>query len=211
MINADLYTNHIDFLKYLPHLDCEECGVSTCEEFALKLKLREISFELCPHLISTRKEAFRLVFEALDSLPQIPASQMPTPGITGIYEVGSPGHQSPVLVSGNSEYTQQVILTVLSLCSYNCLMVFADSEGSTVDMAMIFGTFTAAKIRKIISEHIMEGATRRPLILPGLAAPLKEEAERLMGRRILMGPICAVELPLFLDQAYPSAHADSPR
>ena len=208
MVQADLYIDQIDFLKYLPHLDCEECGVGTCQEFALKLKLRELSFELCPHLTSSRKEAFRLVFEALDSLPQIPASQMPTPGITGVYEIGSPGHQSPVLVSGDSEYTQQVILAVLFLYPHDCWMVFADSEGSTVDMAMIFGTFTAAKIKRIVSEHITGRVTHRSLILPGLAAPLKEEAERLTGWRMLMGPICAVELPLFLDQAYPSAHTD---
>ena len=208
MVQADLYTDQIDFLRYLPHLDCKECGVDTCREFALRLKLKELSFELCPYLTSSKKEAFGLVFEALASPPQIPVAQMPVSGITGVYEIGSPGHRSPVLISGSSEYTQEVISAVLSLYPYDCLMVFVDSEGSTVDMAMIFGTFTAAKIKRIVSEHITERVTHRSLILPGLAAPLKEEAERLTGWRMLVGPICAVELPLFLDQAYPSAHTD---
>jgi CO dehydrogenase/acetyl-CoA synthase gamma subunit (corrinoid Fe-S protein) len=208
MVQADLYTDQIDFLRYLPHLDCKKCGVDTCREFALKLKLRELSFELCPYLTSSKKEAFGLVFEALASPPQIPAAQMPVSGITGVYEINNPGHRSPVLISGSSEYTQEVISAVLSLYPYDCLMVFVDSEGSTVDMAMIFGTFTPSRMEKVITEHVAPKVTHHSLILPGLAASIKGEVERLTGWRAAVGPICALELPLFLEQAYPSAHTD---
>jgi CO dehydrogenase/acetyl-CoA synthase gamma subunit (corrinoid Fe-S protein) len=76
-----------------------------------------------------------------------------------------------------------------------------DCRGDTVDMSMIYRSFTPQRLDQGLTAHrLAERVRRHRLILPGVLAPLKEELARYTGWEMAVGPICAAELPLFLGE-----------
>lgn len=127
----------------------------------------------------------------------------PRPGFSGLIELNNPGPDSLVLVSGNNEYTEEVLMTVLGTTICPFFVLFVNTEGNTVDMAMIYQTLTAERIHRGIGEADLEKKmTARELVIPGLAASLKSDIERLTGWSARVGPVCAAELPLFLSEIW---------
>jgi len=127
----------------------------------------------------------------------------PRPSFSGLVELNSPDTGSLVLVSGNNEYTEQVLMTVLGTTVCPFFVLFVNTEGDTVDMAMIFQTLTAEKIREELKETGLENRMKAgQLVIPGLAASLKNDIEKLTGWRVRVGPVCAAELPLFLSEIW---------
>jgi CO dehydrogenase/acetyl-CoA synthase gamma subunit (corrinoid Fe-S protein) len=103
------------------------------------------------------------------------------------------------LISGNHVHTQDVLLSILSTTSSPFAMLFSDTKGHTVDMAVIFETLTAKQIRKDVrTSDLQDSISNRKVVIPGLAAALDEELKKLTNWDIIVGPICAAELPLFL-------------
>jgi CO dehydrogenase/acetyl-CoA synthase gamma subunit (corrinoid Fe-S protein) len=133
----------------------------------------------------------------------VPLLTHPRPGFTGLVDLNEPGPASLVLVSGNNEYTEQVLMTVLGTTICPFFVLFVDTDGNTVDMSMVYRTLTAGRILKALKgASIEEKVTGREIIIPGLAAPLKHDIERLTGWGVRVGPECAAELPLFLSEIW---------
>lgn len=203
MASADLYLETIDFLRYLKRTDCGECGIESCKEFvnALIKKLKKPSD--CPFLKKNEVYAFEIALKSKDLLPEVPLLTHPRPSLVGLVEVNNPHPDSVVLISGNNEYTEQFLMTILGTTTCAFFVIFADADGNTVDMAMVYRTLTAEKIHKALIESGIEEKTRkRDMIIPGFASPLKEETEYLTGWQVQVGPICAAELPLFLSEIW---------
>ncbi|MFH1722316.1 MAG: acetyl-CoA decarbonylase/synthase complex subunit gamma [Candidatus Altiarchaeota archaeon] len=53
------YGTPLEVYEFLPHLDCGDCGLSSCIRFAVKLSDREKSLESCPHLEKKQAEGLR--------------------------------------------------------------------------------------------------------------------------------------------------------
>jgi acetyl-CoA decarbonylase/synthase complex subunit gamma len=133
----------------------------------------------------------------------VPLLLHPRPGFCGLIELNNPGPASPVVLSGNNEYTEQVLMTVLGTTVCPFFVLFVNTEGNTVDMAMIYQTLTAERVYTALKETgLGEKAEVREFLIPGLAASLKADIERLTGWRVRVGPVCAAELPLFLSESW---------
>jgi acetyl-CoA decarbonylase/synthase complex subunit gamma len=66
-------------------------------------------------------------------------------------------------------------------------------------MGVIFETLTAKQIRKDVqASGVLERISHKDLIIPGLAAAVGYELRQSTDWNIIVGPICAAELPLFL-------------
>jgi CO dehydrogenase/acetyl-CoA synthase gamma subunit (corrinoid Fe-S protein) len=92
-----------------------------------------------------------------------------------------------------------VFLTVLGTTTASFFVLFIDTDGNTVDMSMIYHTFNAERVSKAFQEtRIEDKVSRKEVIIPGLAAPVKRDIETLTGWHVRVGPVCAAELPLFL-------------
>jgi CO dehydrogenase/acetyl-CoA synthase gamma subunit (corrinoid Fe-S protein) len=118
-------------------------------------------------------------------------------------ELNDPSPDSLVLISGNNEYTEQVLMAVLGTTVCPFFVLFADTDGNTVDMAMIYQTLTAERIRdSLIQSGLGEKSTGKVLVIPGLAVSLKADIEALTGWTVSVGPVCAAELPLFLSEIW---------
>jgi CO dehydrogenase/acetyl-CoA synthase gamma subunit (corrinoid Fe-S protein) len=199
MLLADTYLDRIDFLRYLPQTDCAECGAKTCQEFVQDLKQGRKKPGECPHLSENLYYPFRVALNADNLLPRFPCVTAPRPGPTGLVEINTPDDDSPILISGNNIHTQDVITSILGTTRSPFFLVFADTKGDTVDMAVIYKTLTAEQIRKDVqASRVLDGTRRQEIIIPGLAGTVGDKLKQSTGWNVIVGPICVGELPLFL-------------
>lgn len=198
MLLADNYLDRIDFLGYLPQTDCAECGATTCQEFVEDLKQGRKIPEDCPHLSESLCYPFQVALDADNLLPKFPCLTVPRPGPTGLVEINTPGEDTSILVSGNNIHTQDVITSILGTTKSPFLLLFADTKGDTVDMAVIYKSLTVEVINKeVLKSGVLERAPHQEIIIPGLASAMCDELRQSTGWKITVGPICAGELPLF--------------
>ncbi len=211
MLLADAYVDRIDFLKYLPLTDCAACGVETCGEFLECLKREEKSPGDCPRIPESLYPGFDLALEADKMLPKFSCVTDPRPGPIGVVEINCPDVDSPILVSGNHVHTQNVITAVLGTTRSPFYLLFSDTKGSTVDMAVIYETLTAEQIREALETSGISGEVfGHPIIMPGLAEAVSAQLHEATGWHVITGPVCAAELPLFLaDRWLPAIQSPS--
>ncbi len=203
MASADLYLDTINFLKYLNKVGCTQCGFDSCEEFIDALRKGNKRPSDCSSISTNEAYAFDAVQNIKELWPEVPLLVHPRPSHIGLFELNSPHAESLVLISGNNEYTEQVLLTVLGTTKGPFFVLFVDTDGNTVDMSMIYHTLTAERVHNTFQEaRIEEKVSRKEVIIPGLAASLKKDIEKLTGWRVRVGPVCAAELPLFLSEIW---------
>jgi CO dehydrogenase/acetyl-CoA synthase gamma subunit (corrinoid Fe-S protein) len=203
MASAELYFETVNFLGYLKRTDCAQCGIESCEEFVDALSKGIRQPQDCPFLSKNEAYAFGVALKAKDLWPEVPLLTHSRPSLIGLVEINSPDSGSSVLISGNNDYTEQVLLTTLGTTISPFFVIFVDTDGNTVDMAMIYHTLTAERIYKALKETgIQEKAKKREMIIPGFASSLREDIEKLTGWQVTVGPICAAELPLFLSEIW---------
>jgi CO dehydrogenase/acetyl-CoA synthase gamma subunit (corrinoid Fe-S protein) len=201
--NADLYINKIDFNRYLDQNDCVQCGFPSCDSFIDAIKRGEKLPQECSFIGRNKAYAFEAVKKIEESWPEVPLLTHPRSAFTGLVELNQPDERSLTLISGNNEYTEQVLLTVLGTTICPFFLLFVDTDGNTVDMSMIYKTLTAEGIHNALKKAGLEHkVTAKDIILPGLASSLKYEVEALSGWNVRVGPVCAAELPLFLSDIW---------
>ena len=203
MLSADLYLEKIDFQRYLNQAVCEDCGFSSCDAFIGAVNAGTRNPGDCSFIHGNQAYALEAINAIKKSWPAVPLLVHPRPGFSGLLELNNPDAGSLVLVSGNNEYTEEVLMTVLGTTICPFYVLFADTGGNTVDMAMIYETLTAERIRRGFEEAGLQKKVRNgAVIIPGLASPLKSDIEKLTGFTVTVGPVCAAELPLFLSEIW---------
>ncbi len=136
---------------------------------------------------------FELVEKAEKILPKIPIPELPVPSTVGVIDIGNSSN-SLYLVTGNSIYTHMLLGAILDFAKISAKIISIDTEGYTVDMAVLLEKFNGYKIEEVIAKHKIKP---EKIIIPGFASKIKEEIEEL-GLDVIVGPECAVELPLFI-------------
>jgi CO dehydrogenase/acetyl-CoA synthase gamma subunit (corrinoid Fe-S protein) len=202
MLRADLYEKTIEIESYLSPNDCRACGFFSREEFLEKLR----SGRLKPTHCKMAKMRFLSLFWAVkpnEILPEVEVLQLPAPGPTGLFPINHPGKDSPILVSGNSTITGEVLTAVLSTTLSPFWYLVVDTNGHTVDMAIVYKVMTAERVMEgIRGEGIDQIAPASTLFLPGFAAPIRDNLAEISSRSVHIGPVCAAELPLFFGEKY---------
>jgi hypothetical protein len=192
-LHADLYLDRIDFCRHADMEICRICQVDSLEELLDRLRSGQITGGRCPHWPRERVAAFRLALGAGQSLPVIPSLDIPRPIEPGVHDLNGATAEVPALITGNSEFTQEVLLAVLSTTTAPMRLVAVDTGGHTLDMSLVFETFTPAAI----SHALRGGNFAGRIILPGLAEELAAPVSEILHRPVEVGPVCAAELPLF--------------
>ncbi len=199
MKSADLYFDEINFLKYFNNTDCVQCGFSSCDKFIEAILAGIKNPDECPFISTNKAHAIKVVQNIREIWPEVPLLVHPRPGLKGLIELNNPKKDSLIIITGNNDYTEQVVLSVLGTTNCPFYVVFVDTDGNTVDMAMIYQTLTAERILRAVEETgIEKKVDRKEIIIPGLAASLKEGIEELSCWKVIIGPKCVAELPLFL-------------
>ena len=101
-------------------------------------------------------------------LPPVQSLELPRPVPPELFDINEPGPESPVLVSGNSEFTLAVMTGILATTVSPFYLLLADCRGDTVDMSMIFRSFTPQRLDQSLGANGLAGrVTHRRLITPG--------------------------------------------
>jgi hypothetical protein len=117
----------------------------------------------------------------------------------GLYALGNPDAESPVLVSANYKMSFDRLREALP--GKHAWILVLDTKGINVWCAAGKGTFgTAELVSRIQSSNLTEVVSHRKLILPQLAAPgvAAHIVKKLSGFTVIYGPIEARDLPVFL-------------
>jgi CO dehydrogenase/acetyl-CoA synthase gamma subunit (corrinoid Fe-S protein) len=203
MLKANLYVDRIDIAPYLTPEECLGLGGPDCAKVAARLLEGNLQPEDCVALSPARRQALSLAVRALEILPVVRSLELPQPVPPDLFEINEPGPEAPLLVTGNSEFTLAVVTGLLALTISPFYLLLVDTRGDTVDMSMVYRSFTAQRLDQGLTTHrLASRLRRRELIIPGVVAPLKEELAAYTGWDIRVGPICVAELPLFLGEAY---------
>ena len=203
MASANLYLEEINFSKYLNQTDCTQCGITSCEEFINAIRKGTKRPQDCFFINRNKAYALEATKRIEELWPEVPLITHPRPSFIGLVELNKPNTESIVLISGNNEYTEQILMTVLGTTICPFFVVFVDTDGNTVDMSMIYQTLTAERIHAALRDSEIEKKIgTKKLIIPGLASSLKGEIELLTGWHVRVGPVCAAEIPLFLSEIW---------
>jgi len=117
----------------------------------------------------------------------------------GLYALGKPDGDSPVLVSANYKLTFDSLRG--NLAGLNCWLLILDTKGVNVWCAAGKKTFgTDELIHRIEAARLSEIVTHRKLILPQLGAPgvSAHTVTRRTGFAVVYGPVRASDINMFI-------------
>ncbi len=117
----------------------------------------------------------------------------------GLYALGNPSPESPVLVTAN--YTLSFDALRSSLAGIDAYILVLDTKGINVWCAAGKGTFgTDEVVLRVYQTQLQHVVTHRRLILPQLGAPgvAAHEVKKRTGFRVEYGPVRAADLPEYL-------------
>jgi hypothetical protein len=117
----------------------------------------------------------------------------------GLYRIGNPDENSPVLVTAN--YKMSVDLLRKELAGANAWILVLNTYGINVWCAAGKGTFgTDELVKQIENAGLNSVVAHREIILPQLGAPgvAAHEVRKRTGFSVVYGPVYARDLPAFL-------------
>ncbi|UCH42925.1 MAG: acetyl-CoA decarbonylase/synthase complex subunit gamma [Dehalococcoidales bacterium] len=126
--------------------------------------------------------------------------QRPLATTQGIYEIGNPDENSPVLVTTNFSLTYFIVSGEIESSKVPSYLLVMDTEGLSVMTAWAAGKFVADLIGPFVKKSGIEDKVKhRKLVIPGYAAAesggLEEE---LPGWEIMIGPRDGSLIPAYL-------------
>ena len=127
--------------------------------------------------------------------PQKPIQVSP-----GVYEIGEPGPDSPLLVTTNFSLSYFSVAGELDGSGVPSWLLITDSEGMSVLTAWAAGNFDAETVAKAAkSFDVASKLDHRKIIIPGYVAVISGELEEEMPDwKIMVGPREAVDIPGYL-------------
>jgi acetyl-CoA decarbonylase/synthase, CODH/ACS complex subunit gamma len=127
--------------------------------------------------------------------PQKPIQVSP-----GLYEIGDPRPDSPLLVTTNFSLTYFSVAGEVEGSGRPAWLLVADSEGMSVLTAWAAGKFDAESIAKAVkAAGVPDKLGHRTIVIPGMVAGISGELEEeLPGWQVLVGPREAIGIPSYL-------------
>ena len=117
----------------------------------------------------------------------------------GLYAIGRPTAESPVLVSANFKLSFDHLRTAVR--GLDAWILVLDTHGINVWCAAGKGLFgTDEVVRQVEAARLASRVSHRKLVLPQLGAPgvAAHEVKARTGFRVVYGPVRAADLPAFL-------------
>jgi acetyl-CoA decarbonylase/synthase complex subunit gamma len=147
----------------------------------------------------TSEVLFPLLLERLNIFTD---PQRPMVVTEGIYEIGNPDENSPILVTTNFALTYFIVSGEIEGSKVPSWLLVKDSEGLSVLTAWAAGKFAGDDVGMFVKKcGIMDRVKRQELIIPGYVAAIAGEIEEeLPGWKITVGPREAAHIPAFLRQ-----------
>jgi len=122
----------------------------------------------------------------------------------GVYEIGTPNEESPVLVTTNFSLTYFVVSGEIENSRMPSYLLVKDTEGLSVLTAWAADKFVAETIAPFVKKSGIEGKIKhRKIIIPGYVARIAGELEDELGDwEVLVGPREASSIPAYLREVW---------
>lgn len=145
----------------------------------------------------TTEVIFPLLLERLNIFTD---PQRPMTVTEGIFEIGNPDENSPILVTTNFALTYFIVSGEIEASKVGAYLLIKDSEGLSVLTAWAAGKFGGDDVGMFVKKSgIMDKVKHTELIIPGYAAAIAGDVEEeLPGWTITVGPREAAHLAGFL-------------
>ncbi|MFC1899506.1 acetyl-CoA decarbonylase/synthase complex subunit gamma [Chloroflexota bacterium] len=131
--------------------------------------------------------------------------QRPLATTQGIYEIGGPDENSPVLITSNFSLTYFIVSGEIETSRVPSYLLVQDTEGLSVMTAWAAGKFVADVIAPFVNKSgISDKISHRNLIIPGYAAAESGSLEEeLPDWTIQVGPREGAHIPAYLKEWTP--------
>jgi acetyl-CoA decarbonylase/synthase complex subunit gamma len=145
----------------------------------------------------TGESIFPLLLERLNIFTD---PQRPMTVTEGIYEIGEPDENAPVMVTTNFALTYFIVSGEIEGSKVSSYLLIKDTEGLSVLTAWSAGKFAGDDVGMFVKKcGIMDKVKHTELIIPGYAAAIAGDVEEeLPGWTITVGPREASHIPAFL-------------
>ena len=161
--------------------------------------------------IGTMKYASLIIFGNLDPARLYPLTTLRTNIYTdpqaliqvnpGLYDIGKPNRNSPVIVTANFSLTYFTVASDIEASKVPARLLVVDTEGLSVMTAFAADKLTPEKIAQALEEYkVAEKVDHRKLIIPGMIAMLKMKLEDLTGWEVIVGVKDSSALPKYLKE-----------
>ena len=126
--------------------------------------------------------------------------QRPLATTEGIYEIGGPDENSPVLITSNFSLTYFIVSGEIEASKVPTYLLIKDTEGLSVMTSWAAGKFVADTIAPFVKKcGIADKVKHHKLVIPGYAtAESGGLEEELPGWQILVGPREGANIPAYL-------------
>jgi acetyl-CoA decarbonylase/synthase, CODH/ACS complex subunit gamma len=162
-------------------------------------------------VIGTLKYASLIIFSDLDAARLYPLTTLRTNIFTdpqaliqvnpGLYDIGKPNRNSPVIVTSNFSLTYFTVASDIEASKVPARLLVVDTEGLSVMTAFAADKFTPEKIAQALEESkVAEKVDHKKLIIPGMIAMLKMKLEELTGWEVIVGVKDSSALPKYLKE-----------
>jgi len=143
------------------------------------------------------ESVFPLLLERLNIFTD---PQRPMTVTEGIYEIGDPDENSPVMVTTNFALTYFIVSGEIEGSKVPAYLLIKDAEGLSVLTAWAAGKFSGDDVGMFVKKcGIMDKVKHTELIIPGYSAAIAGDVEEeLPGWTITVGPREAAHIPAFL-------------
>ena len=143
------------------------------------------------------ESVFPLLLERLNIFTD---PQRPMTVTEGIYEIGTPDENSPVLVTTNFSLTYFIVSGEIEGSRVPSWLLIMDTEGLSVMTAWAAGKFSGDVVGMFVKKcGIADKIAHKKIVIPGYAAAISGEMEEELGDwEIMIGPRDASLLPKFL-------------
>jgi acetyl-CoA decarbonylase/synthase complex subunit gamma len=129
--------------------------------------------------------------------------QKPIQITPGLYRVGNPGKDAPVLLTVNFSLTYFTLQGYLEASRIPSFMLIVETEGLSVLTAVAAGKLSETLVHESLKKYNVEQeVAHRMLIIPGYAAPLSGRIEEETGWKVLVGPRDAADIAEFLEKEW---------
>ncbi|HVO83291.1 MAG TPA: acetyl-CoA decarbonylase/synthase complex subunit gamma [Syntrophobacteria bacterium] len=156
-------------------------------------------------IVMSDLEAYSLFPLLLQRLNIYTDPQRPMTAAPGIYPIGNPNENSPVLVTCNFSLTYFIVSGEIEGSRVPSWLCVTDTEGLSVMTAWAAGKFSGESVGAFIRKcGIGDKVKHKNLVIPGYAAGISGELEEeLPGWKILVGPRDAANIPKYLKSWQP--------
>jgi CO dehydrogenase/acetyl-CoA synthase gamma subunit (corrinoid Fe-S protein) len=190
-----------DLAKYLPLEGCKEKGFAGAKALSEAMIGKKVKASECKAISPELADAIDGVLSLNLRLPE--SDPMMNKVEDKLIEINSPDGSSPVLITGNSIITKQILTSIFGVTKVKAYLVPTETlgytVGYTVDNAVTENAFTAMSVMKGIGDsRISSMSNERKLIIPGVAEAAKSSIERITKWPTEIGPVSGFELPIFL-------------